>query len=148
MIKKIIELIKKYEEIISYLFFGVLTTIVSLVTYYIFAKLLFNSGSQLDIQISNVLSWICAVTFAYTTNRIFVFKSKSKGKEIIKEITGFFSARVFSLLVDMGSMFVLTYYIGMDDMIAKLILQVVVTILNYVLSKLFIFKKEKQHEEN
>ena len=81
MIKK---LYKKYEEIISYLVFGFLTTVVSVITYLFFANICFPNKSDLDIQIANVLSWICAVTFAYFTNRRFVFKSKTQGKTKIK----------------------------------------------------------------
>lgn len=142
MIKKIIDLMKKYEEIISYLIFGVLTTVVSFITYFLFTRLIFTGGTQLDIQISNVLSWICAVSFAYITNRTFVFKSKNTGKELIKEISSFVGARVFSLVVDMVCMFVLIEWIHLNDIIAKLIVQVIVVVMNYVLSKLFIFKKK------
>lgn len=142
MIKKIIDLMKKYEEIISYLIFGVLTTVVSFITYFLFTRLIFTGGTQLNIQISNVLSWICAVSFAYITNRTFVFKSKNTGKELIKEISSFVGARVFSLVVDMVCMFVLIEWIHLNDIIAKLIVQVIVVVMNYVLSKLFIFKKK------
>lgn len=141
MIKKIY---KKYEEIISYLFFGVLTTIVSIGTYLFFANILFPNKTDLDIQMANILSWICAVTFAYITNRIFVFKSQSKGKEKIKEIINFISARIASLLVDMAMMYILYSIIHMNDTIAKIIVQIVIVIMNYVLSKLIIFKKGEE----
>ena len=134
-------LYKKYEEIISYLVFGFLTTVVSVITYLFFANICFPNKSDLDIQIANVLSWICAVTFAYFTNRRFVFKSKVYGKEQIKEATNFVLARVFSLIVDMVLMYILYSLIHMNDTLAKLIVQVVVVVMNYVLSKLIIFKK-------
>lgn len=143
MLKKLKNLYKKYEEVISYLFFGVLTTVVSLVTYLLFANTFLSEKSDLDIQIANVLSWFCAVTFAYITNRIYVFKSKTKGKEQFKELTNFIGARLASLLVDMGMMYVLYSLMHINDGIAKVIVQVVVVIMNYVLSKLIIFKKEK-----
>ena len=142
MIKKLLDLYKKYEEVISYLIFGGLTTVVSFITYFLFSRLFFTGGTQLDIQISNVLSWVCAVTFAYITNRIFVFKSKNKGQEQLKELISFIGARVFSLVVDIACMFLLTELIHMNDLIAKLIVQVIVIVMNYVLSKLFIFKKK------
>lgn len=132
----------KYEEIISYLIFGVLTTIVSIATYLFFANILFSVKTDLTIQISNVLSWICAVTFAYITNRKYVFKSKIKGKKQIKEVSNFFLARLFSLFVDMFMMYILFSVVHMDDTIAKVIVQVVVVILNYVLSKIIVFKKD------
>lgn len=140
--KKIKELYLKYEEIINYLIFGVLTTVVSVITYYIFANFLFQEKTDITVQISNVLSWICAVIFAYTTNRKFVFKSKSTGKDKLKEIFNFFIARVSSLVIDMAMMFVLFSVMHIDDTISKIIVQFVVVIVNYVFSKLFVFKKE------
>ena len=140
--KKIKELYLKYEEIINYLIFGVLTTVVSVITYYIFANFLFQEKNDITVQISNVLSWICAVIFAYTTNRKFVFKSKSTGKDKLKEIFNFFIARVSSLVIDMAMMFVLFSVMHIDDTISKIIVQFVVVIVNYVFSKLFVFKKE------
>ena len=137
------KLYKKYEEIINYLIVGVLTTVVSIVTYLLFANTFLAAKSDLDIQIANVLSWICAVTFAYITNRIYVFKSKVKGKEQLKEAINFVLARVFSLIVDMSMMYIMYSLMHIDDTIAKLVVQVVVTILNYVLSKIIVFKKEK-----
>ena len=136
-----IKLYKKYEEIINYLIVGVLTTVVSIATYLLFANTFLAEKSDLDIQIANVLSWICAVTFAYITNRIFVFKSHVKGKKQIKEACNFVLARVFSLIVDMLMMYVMYSLMHIDDTIAKLVVQVVVTILNYVLSKIIVFKK-------
>ena len=140
MLKKITNVYKKYEEIVNYLIIGVLTTIVSLGSYFIFTHT-FLDTSAVGIQIANVLSWICAVLFAYVTNRKIVFKSKNKN--IIKEMTGFFGSRVFSLLTEMLAMFILATLIGINDMISKFICQVIVTIMNYILSKLFVFKKEK-----
>ena len=143
IINKIKVLYKKYEEIIIYLFFGVLTTVVSFVTYIIFANVFFPEKSDLDIQIANVLSWICAVTFAYITNRIWVFKSKTKGRKQLRELFEFISARIASLLVDMAMMYILYSLIHMNDTIAKIIVQFVVVAMNYILSKLIIFKKNK-----
>lgn len=131
-------LYKKYEEIINYLVIGFLTTVVSLVTYYIFTHT-FLDTSAVGIQIANVLSWICAVTFAYVTNRKIVFKSKNKN--IIKEMTNFFGARVFSLLVEMAVMFIMATLLGINDLLSKIVCQVIVIVLNYILSKLFVFKK-------
>ena len=132
----------KYEEIINYLIFGFLTTLVAIITYLFFANILFTVKNDLTVQISNVLSWICAVTFAYITNRKYVFKSKTKGKKKTKEVINFFLARLFSLIADMLMMYILFSIIHMDDTLAKLIVQVVVVVLNYVLSKMIIFKKD------
>lgn len=137
--KKIIELYKKYQEIINYLVVGVLTTIVSLVTYYICVLTIFNPEDALELQLANIISWICAVLFAYITNKIFVFKSKNRN--IIKEISSFVGARVLTLILDMLIMFIMVTTLGINDKVSKLVVQVVVTILNYVFSKIFVFKK-------
>lgn len=139
--KKIIELLKKYEEIIRYLIVGVLTTVVSLITYYICVFTFLDPKVALELQIANIISWICSVAFAYITNRIFVFKSKSN--KLLKEISSFVSSRIVTLLLDMGMMFLMVTLLNMNDKISKIIVQVVVIILNYVLSKIFVFKKKK-----
>lgn len=139
--KKIIELYKKYEEIINYLIVGGLTTVVSLGSYYLAVFTVLNPNNAFELQVANIFSWVCAVTFAYFTNRKYVFKSKSKNK--LKEITSFVSSRILTLLMDMAIMFISVTLLHMNDKIAKLIVQVVVTVMNYVLSKLFVFKKDK-----
>ena len=141
--KKIKKLYKKYEEIINYLIVGVLTTVVSLATYYGCVLTFLDPKNAIQLQIANIISWICAVAFAYVTNRIFVFKSKSKN--YLKEITSFVGSRVATLLMDMSIMFLIVTVLGGNDKIAKLIVQVVVTIANYVFSKLFVFKKKKEN---
>ena len=133
-------LYKKYEEIINYLIVGVLTTVVSLVTYYLAVSTVLDPNNAIELQIANIFSWVCAVTFAYITNRLFVFKSKEKNK--LKEITSFVGSRVITLLMDMGIMFLMVTLAGINDKIAKLVVQVVVTIANYIFSKLFVFKKK------
>ncbi len=130
----IFNLYKKYEEIIKYLIFGVLTTIISILTYALFTRL-----CHIDIYISNILSWILAVTFAFVTNKIFVFKSHSKN--VIKEGIKFYLARVASLLCELVMMFILVNLIHLDDMVSKIIVQIIVIILNYILSKIFVFMK-------
>lgn len=136
---------KKYDEIINYLIFGVLTTVVTIITYAIFTNTFLSSKSALDIQIANVLSWIIAVTFAYLTNRKYVFKSKAQGSKQIKEIINFFLARISSLIVEMLFMYVTVTVLSYNDFICKIIAQAIVIIFNYVCSKLIIFKKEENH---
>ena len=133
------KLYQKYQEIINYLIVGVLTTIVSLLSYYLLVTTILNPHNGLELQIANVISWICAVAFAYITNRIFVFKSINQNK--LKELTSFVSSRIITLLMDMGIMFFMVTLWGINDKIAKLVVQVVVTIANYIFSKLFVFKK-------
>ena len=140
LLKKIWKLYKKYEEIINYLIVGGLTTVVSLGTYYFCVYTFLNPENAFQLQLANIISWICCVTFAYFANRIFVFKSKRKDK--LKEAVSFYSSRIATLLMDMGIMFVFVTLIGFNDKIMKVVVQVVVTILNYVLSKLLVFKKK------
>lgn len=138
--KKIYKIYIKYEEIINYLIVGGLTTIVSLGTYYLCVFTFLDPNNALQLQIANIISWICCVTFAYFANRIFVFKSNNKNK--LKEAAGFYTSRIATLLMDMGIMFLLVTVFHGNDKISKLIVQVVVTILNYILSKIFVFKKK------
>ena len=141
---KIKELYLKYKEIINYLIFGVLTTIVSLVTYYICVFTFLDPDNAIQLQIANVISWIISVAFAYITNRKFVFESKEKNK--IKEASKFVTSRIATLLMDMAIMYVGVTVLRFNDKIMKLISQVVVIVMNYILSKILVFKKEKNNK--
>lgn len=137
---KVKDLIKKVlnRETISYVICGVLTTVVSMGVYWIGYDVL-----AMDVLVANILSWILAVLFAYVVNKIFVFQSKTKElKEIIKEIIAFFGGRVGTLLVETLILFVFVTTLGFHEMLVKLVAQFVVLVLNYVISKLFIFKKK------
>lgn len=137
----LMSLLKKNREIIMYLIFGVLTTVVSLAVYYLCTNTVLNAEDAFQLQIANVISWFVSVLFAFITNRMFVFKSNGKWSlEMIK----FYSSRVTTLLLDMLMMFVLVTLIGVDDMISKIIVQFVVIVANYVLSKLLVFKEDKK----
>lgn len=138
MIKKIYN---KYKEIINYLIFGLLTTVVSLLTYYILVLTILNPSNPLEIQIANIISWITCVTFAYITNKKYVFEPTNK--KITKEIFEFYSSRILSLLIDMSFMFIFVSTLHLNDKIIKIIIQIIIIIINYILSKLIIFKKEK-----
>ena len=132
------ELWLKYKEVIAYLFFGVLTTVVNFIVYFACTDLF-----HIHYLISNVISWVAAVLFAYLTNRKWVFESKVTGKAaIIKEFTAFVSCRLFSGVMDLGIMFVGVDILGISDKITKFLTQVVVVVLNYVFSKLIIFKNK------
>ena len=141
--KKILELYKKYKEIINYMIFGGLATLVNFISYYIIARTL-----NVDEVISSGLSWFCAVLFAYVTNKLFVFESrKNTKKEMIKEMISFFLARILSgALCDVGTFALMVKVLNINDIIAKLVTQVMVVIVNYIFSKL-IFKKENKNIE-
>jgi len=130
----------KYKEIINYVIIGGLTTLVSLFIYYISVLTVLNPNNEIELQIANVISWIGSVTFAYFTNRSFVFQSKNDNK--LKEMGSFFSARVLTLLIDMLIMYIFVSKLEFNDKIIKLSVQVVVIILNYILSKLFVFRNK------
>lgn len=123
------------KEVVMYVIFGVLTTAVNFVTYLLFARV-FN----IHYLISNVLAWFLSVLFAYITNKIWVFESKNPN--ILKEMSLFFGGRIFSGVVDTALMYLLIDVLVVSDVISKIIIQVIVVILNYVISKLIVFKKD------
>ena len=100
-----------------------------------------TNDTQLDIQISNIISWFFAVLFAFITNKKYVFESKKKGKENLAEMIKFYLSRISTLLIDMGVMWLLTAPLNINDKISKILVQFIIVILNYVLSKIFVFKK-------
>ena len=138
--KKIKELYLKYKEIINYLFFGGCTTIVNFISYYIPARI-----NGIDEVISNSIAWCISVLFAYVTNKLFVFSSKKENLVgILKEMFSFIFARLFTgALCDIGLFALMINILGINDIVSKITTEILVVILNYVLSKLVIFKKEK-----
>lgn len=139
--KKCMELYERYKEIVSYLIVGGLTTVVSLGTYYVCVLTFLSPENAIQLQVANIISWAAAVTFAYFMNRKFVFESNNSN--ILKEAFTFVCARVVTLLMDMFCMFAIVTCMGMSDKIAKLVVQVIVTIANYVFSKVFVFHRNK-----
>ncbi len=162
------KLIDKFftREIVSYIFFGVLTTVVNLVTFYLFKKLFISIGWEgilnsllvsagwekaveflsdgSDYLDANTIAWVVGVLFAFFTNKLFVFDSKSWKPSIAgKEFVSFVGARVFSFVVESLMMFLMVTVLSWNELIAKIIVGVVVVIMNYVFSKLFIFKNKK-----
>lgn len=130
---------QKYKELVNYLIVGVLTTVVSLGVYYGCVLTFLDPDVPVQLQAANVISWIAAVTFAYFTNRRYVFESQNQNR--MKEAAAFYGSRVTTLLMDMGCMFVMVSMLGFNDKIAKLVVQVIVTAANYVLSKFLVFRK-------
>ena len=133
------ELLNQYREIIMYLIFGVLTTMVSLMVYYLLVYTILNPDNALQLQIANIISWMAGVAFAYVTNRSLVFQSKNQNK--VKEVSNFILARIVTLVMDMAIMFVGVTLLHGNDKLLKLISQIIVIVSNYVFSKLFVFKK-------
>lgn len=147
--QKIKEIYFKYKEVINYLIFGVLTTIVSLAVKYLLLFTIFDASNAIELQVAVIISWIAACLFAYITNRIWVFESKSK--EIIKEMIKFFVARLSTLGLEMLIMFIFVTVLGLNSdiwvIVWTLVSQVLVIIGNYILSKLIVFKNKKKEEK-
>lgn len=139
---KIIELYKKYKEIINYLIVGGLTTVVSMAIFYGSTWTFLDGNDAFELQVANILSWVGAVLFSYFANRVFVFESKEKN--IFKELMAFLSSRVVTLLLDMGTMFVLSTLLHINYNFSKIVAMVLVTVGNYVISKVFVFKKKEK----
>jgi putative flippase GtrA len=149
-------------------FFGVLTTVVSIGSYAAFLwmfkkngwfagssagvaemmvrhkwlKFMPNLSESLGVFAANILSWVCAVAFAYVTNKLFVFESISwKAGVVLKELSAFVGSRVFSLIAETVTIILMVSVLSTNEIFAKFIGQVLVLILNYILSKIFVFKK-------
>lgn len=127
---------RKYKEVLLYLFFGVLTFIISIVSYGLLAI-------KLDVLIANILSWILAVIFAYITNRVWVFDNiAAKGRNSIYEMLRFITGRIFTLIVEELILYFFITRLEMDKIIVKIIAQIIVIVLNYIISKLLVFNRK------
>ncbi len=153
MITKIKKLILKYKELIIYVLFGLLTTVVNLSVFWLFSRIL---GDE-KYLITNVIAWFAAVSFSFLTSKIWVFKSKSWSFGVLfKEVSSFFTARILTLGIEEFGLYffvdtlsfseisinLMSFEIG-GELIAKALIAVVVVVVNYVLSKLVIFRKKK-----
>ncbi|MDT2597566.1 GtrA family protein [Enterococcus dongliensis] len=128
---------KRLWEVFIYLFFGGLTTVVNIVTFALAYQVF-----HLNWPISNTISWIFSVLFAFVTNKVWVFQSKTENfKELVWEFSKFVFARVISFGMDMATMYLFIDLLHTGNLIAKLITQIIVVIANYIFSKVFIFKK-------
>ena len=145
MIEFIKKIFKKYREQITYLIFGGLTTLVSIAVSSLFYYVIFGKTHNI---LSNVISEIVAITFAYITNKLFVFCSKTNDfKSLLKEIVSFYLLRAASTLLNIGAMYLFVDIWHFEFIVCKIIVTVVVIILNYIFSKLFVFKKKNAVEE-
>lgn len=130
--------LKKYKSIILYIVFGVTTTLVNIITYFICTRILKN-----DIIISNVVAWCFAVLFAYVTNRKWVFESENNSKSgVLKELIYFISCRLTTGLIDLIIMYISVNILNFNDIFMKIISNLIVIIVNYLASKFIVFKKK------
>lgn len=137
MISKLMELLKKHQDVISYLFFGVLTTLVNYIVY----LPLYNS-TDLSAALCNGIAWVAAVAFAYLTNKPFVFKSMDWSlKVVLPELTKFIGTRIASGLLETGIIFLTVDLQNWNGNIMKVVTSVLVVIINYIGSKLLVFRK-------
>lgn len=144
MFKNILVLYEKYKEIINYMIFGILTTIVNLFVKYFLLFTIFDATNSIQLQTSIIISWIAAVLFAYFTNRKYVFESTNRNK--IKEFISFVVARLATLLLEMFIMWFFVTLLKLNSdlyvVIFTVISQVLIIIGNYIFSKLFVFKNK------
>jgi len=136
-LKKLADWYRNHQEGMRYLIFGALTTLVNIVAYAIFYYLFHISNG-----VSNVIAWILGATFAYITNKLYVFNSKvNTKKELLKEIIYFYGCRLLTLVIDEGIMIFTVDKLGWNGLFMKIIANIIVIILNFVFSKILIFKK-------
>lgn len=137
--KKLWALIQKHYDILAYLFFGALTTVVN---YLVFFPC--YNAFQLSEVTSNVIAWVVSVAFAYLTNKPFVFKSHDwSAKTVFPELGKFVGCRIGSLVVETVLLFITVSLLSFDANLMKVLISVLVVIINYVGSKLLVFRKTK-----
>ncbi|MFZ3130279.1 MAG: GtrA family protein [Desulfosporosinus sp.] len=139
----ILEIYRRYKQIIFYLVFGALTTLVNIITYFICTKLL-----GMEYLVSSFIAWLFAVIFAYITNKVYVFNSIGS-KSIVWEFFAFVGCRLFSGSLDLSMMYIMVDLLYINDLVAKVIANVVVIVLNYIFGKLLFLKmRTRVIEEN
>lgn len=139
-IRQLIGLFLKYKEVILYLVFGGLTTLVNIVCYAVYAR-----GFHMGTLVSNGIAWVLSVLFAYVTNKIFVFESKTDSvREAVRELVSFIACRAGTGVLDMAVMYVTVDMLGWYDVLMKILSNIIVIILNFVFSKLVIFRKKEE----
>ena len=142
-LKKLAEWYRNHQEGMRYLIFGGLATLVNILTYILFAVLILKSlpSQELIVNISEIIAFIVSIIFAYVTNKIYVFKVKSKDlKDLIREITSFVGFRIFTEIISI-LMMNMSIWFNINDIFMKIVSNIVVIILNFVFSKLIIFRK-------
>lgn len=147
-LKKLAKWYRKHQEGMRYLIFGALTTLVNIMVYVLFAKLILKGVAEenLRVNISEIIAFIAGVIFAYITNKIYVFKSETKGfKELLREMVSFTGCRIFTELVSI-LMMNMSVWFNINDVFMKILSNIIVIILNFVFSKILIFKKDIKRE--
>ena len=146
MLEKINQLFQKHKELILYLIFGGLTTLVDFSVSFLLYRFWIDAMQVSDaaVHVADTLAWAAAVCFAFITNRIWVFESKKQGcLPVAKELLGFAGGRVFTLLLQEGIMAIFVTWLGGNKYLFRILAAGIVIVLNYVISKLFVFKSTK-----
>ena len=147
MIKKIYDLCNKFltKEIFLYLFFGVLTTLINIGSFWLCSDIIFNGieNEDINITVSNIVAFVLSVLFAFFTNKYYVFEDKNKESTII-QLTNFTISRIFTFAFEMIGILLFVNLLHIDKLLSKVIFSFIVVILNYIFSKLFIFKKKNK----
>lgn len=145
-LKVLVDWYRKHQEGMRYLVFGALSTIVNILSYTIFSALILKGieSESLRVNISEIIAFIVSVIFAYITNKLYVFNSKTNGfKDLMREITSFFSCRIFTEIISILMMNA-AVWLNINDILMKIVSNIVVIILNFVFSKILIFKDNKK----
>lgn len=138
MLNRIVTLLRKHRELVSYVFWGVMTTIVNYVVYF-----LLTEGLQVYYLTGNVIAWAISVLFAYFVNKLYVFQSRDWAWRVaLRELWQMVASRLFSLGLEMGILWLFVDVLLFPHGAVKLISNVVVVVVNYVLSKFIIFRKK------
>lgn len=138
MLEKLVNLFNKYRTPVLYLFFGGVTTLVNIAAYYLVARIF-----GIDPIPATLIAWLISVLAAYLTNRKWVFDSHAaSARDVLRELSAFLGARVFTGLLDLGMMYLFVKKLYFDDMLIKIVSNVIVIVLNYVFSKFLIFKRQ------
>lgn len=137
--EKILNIYNQFKEQILYIVFGVLTTAINIIAFFVCSRLM-----NLGLIPSNIIAWILSVLFAFVTNKIYVFNSKNYNFSVVlRELIDFVISRGATGILDLGLMYLFVSVIGIEDMISKIVINIIVIILNYILSKLYVFKNKK-----
>ena len=141
--EKLKQLWKKHKELILYVFFGGCTTLINIISYFACRELMY-----LPVVPADVLAWVVSVIFAYVTNKLFVFESKSwRLMLVLKDGAAFLAARVFSLGLDVAMLYVTVTVLGWWELPMKVLANVVVIVINYIFSKWIIFRKDAAKQQ-
>lgn len=137
MFDNIIKLYNKYKEQVLYIIFGVLTTLINFIVYIFFTRIV-----EANFLISNALAWFLSVVFAFFTNKVYVFDSRDFDIGfLLKEFIQFTVSRGITGLLDVGLLYLFVSIMHIEDLISKIIIGIIVTLLNYIVSKFYVFKE-------